>query len=186
MDWNLVRKTICNEVKSITGLQCILAEPEEPSDRRPELPYFTLKLTTPAAKVGDDSYSASSAGTEQNPSSVFDFGGTRRITANLECYGRTHEEAFDYASLVQASLDTIPVQGQLRANAGLAVWRILDITDLSQLLNTGYEGRALLEVYLGVVSNVSADLGSIESAPVSGEIFSDSGTDFLDYTVTEE
>lgn len=184
IDYNLIRKTICNEVQKITGIPCILQEPETPVDLRPKLPYFSLKFVMPGQKRGDDAYSTAT-GDPNNPSSEWAFGGTRRITAQFDCYATTHEQAYSYMALWQGSLDTIPVQQDLR-EIGLAVWQILDNTDSTALLNTGFEGRALLEVYFGIVSNLVKDLGSMEHFPIKGEIFSDSGTDTVNYTVTED
>lgn len=183
IDYNQIRKTLCNQVTASTGLLCVLYEPEQVKDSRPKLPYFTMKIMGVAGKVGDDSYSQ--AGTEESPSTQWNFGGTRRLTVSFECYGNTHEEAYSYMQAWMAALDTIPVQQNLQG-AGVPFWQCLDITDASELLNTGWEGRAIMDAYFGVVSNVTVDLGAIEAVPIEGEIISDSGTFDVEYTIQEE
>lgn len=94
------------------------------------------------------------------------------MTVSFQCYGNSHEEAYNYMSLWQTSLDLQNIQEILRS-AGIAVWTIGTVADLSSLLNTGYEGRANMDCTFGLAFNLESDLGAIETVPVQGTITTD-------------
>ena len=74
---------------------------------------------------------------------------------------------------LQGFLDQVPTQAVLR-KAGIAVWLLGAVADVSALLNTGYEGRAQMDVQFGIASNMigtsAEDLGAIEKVTTTGEI----------------
>lgn len=167
IDYNLIRKTLANETSRVTGLITVLEEPTYQGAPRPtnvgQQPYFSFKITTPGAKNGDDSQSYSGSGT------IFGRGGDRKMTVSFHCYAVDQETAFNYMALWQGSLELWQTQVNLRA-AGIAVWIIGTVADLSKLLNTGYEGRAQLDVQFGIVSNLGEDLGVIQTTDITGEV----------------
>lgn len=176
IDFNLIRKTMANEIQRVCGLtqnQVILSEPEIQDEPRPKKPYFSFKFTTPAAKSGDDSKDAV---LDENgkPTTVWNSGGIRAMTISFNCYGNSHEEAYQYMALWQSYLDTYPTQEVLR-RVGVAVWLIGNVADLSELLNTGYEGRSQMDCKFGVAANVESDLGSMEEVNVQGQVTTDQG-----------
>lgn len=91
------------------------------------------------------------------------------MTVSFNCMGETHEEAYNLMALWQAQLDTPNVQEDLR-RAGIAVWLIGNVADLSQLLETGYEGRSQMECTFGVAANITQVLGEMDSVEVKGKI----------------
>lgn len=166
IDYNLIRKTIANEVQRVTQTPCVLEETTTQNTPRPTnpgvAPYFAFKLTTPGAKSGDDSQYHVSGTT-------FGRGGNRKMTVSFHCYAREQETAYNLMALWQGSLELFATQAALKA-AGVAVWIIGGVADVSQLLNTGYEGRAQLDVQFGVASNLTEDLGEIDTVQISGEV----------------
>lgn len=171
INYDALRKALVDEVQRITHLLCIVAEPEVPNSPRPPRPYLTLKMISPAIKQGDDS--AENVADDMGASTeVWNRGGQRKLVVDFNCYGKSHEQAYDYLSLWQSSLDLETVQTNLR-KAGIAVWLASNVADLSALLNTGYEGRATLQVEFGIASNLTEDLGSIETINVDGVTTSD-------------
>lgn len=173
VDFNLIRKTIAQQIQAVTGLAAILEEPEGPVDRRPPLPYFSFKITQPGLKSGDDS-KQNVPDSNGNPTTVWNSGGCRKMMIDFNAYGQTHELAFNYMATWQTALDLQDIQQNLR-QVGIAVWVIGTIADLSKLLNTGYEGRAHLECSFGIAMNLRSDLGSIETATVAGTATTDQG-----------
>lgn len=140
---------------------------------RPSLPYASLKITTPAAKYGDDSKD-NVKDAKGNLTTKWNSGGPRKMTVSFHFYGRSHEEAYNYGSLWQSVLDTWPAQDDLR-QSGVAVWDIGNVADLSQLLNTGYEGRAHLESTFGIAANIQTDSGEVQTVNTQGTVLTDSG-----------
>ena len=175
LDFIAIRKAICNEVQRVVGVPCVMARPENPVSPRPKLPYMALQVLNPAQKVGYDS-SSHVTGTTWNS------GGQRGMTVDFNAYGRTQEEAYDLACAWQSALDTETTQGILR-EAGIAVWLNGSVNDLSELLQTGYEGRAQHEVSFGLAANVTEDRNAIDSAIINGVTTLETG-DEIDSTIS--
>lgn len=176
LDYNPIRIALVREVRKVTGLECILEEGTTQNYPRPPLPYFSFKITTPGARYGDDSSQYDSTGT------IFSSGGQRKMSVSFHCYTKEHEDAYNFMTLWQTSLDLRTVQEDLR-RTGIAVWIIGTVADLSQLLNTGYEARAQMDVQFGVAANLTEDLGEIDSAQIHGDIDTDQGIKTIDFTV---
>lgn len=166
VDYDKVRIALVRELQRVTRVTCIVAEPEEQAEQRPAKPYFTVKLIGPGGKQGDDS------STQTPNTTMWTVAGQRKVTTDFNCYGLSHEQAYDYMSLWQSALETETTQANLRA-AGIAVWLNNDIKDLSELLETAYEGRSHLEVTFGVAANVTEDRSEIETVNVSGKATTD-------------
>lgn len=166
INFDALRKALIDEVQKVTQTTCILAQPETQNTPRPKKPYFTMQMVTPAAKEGDDSNDLTVTGTNWN------IGGQRKMTVDFNCYGNTHEEAYTYMALWQSSLELQAIQSDLYA-AGIAIWLNGNVVDLSALLNTGFEGRAQMQVDFGITSNLTQDLSSIDEATASGTITTD-------------
>lgn len=166
MDFNVFRKAFANEVTRVTKVPCVLEEPTVQNAPRPTnpgaSPYFSFKLTTPGAKTGDDH------STHIGPGNIYNRGGQRKMTVSFQCYAREQEDAYNLMALWQGSLELQKTQENLR-RAGIAVWIIGNVADLSALLNTGYEGRSQMDCTFGVASNLVEDLGEIDTAIVQGE-----------------
>ena len=181
LDFNPIRIALVREIERVTGLKVIEHEPETQDAPRPAKPYIGYKMTTPSARMGgDDDHRQVFNG--PTPTTKWVAGGQRKMTVSFHCYGNTHEEAYNYLSLWQQALDQFTTQERLR-RAKVAVWIIGNVADLSALLNTGYEGRAQMDVQLGIASNLVEDLSSIDTVEVEGTVDKDDGTVSSDFTV---
>jgi hypothetical protein len=179
IDYDAIRKAIVRTAMAALGLDqnhVIMSEPEIPNSPRPSLPYLALKVTTAAARYGDD-FTERLAGS----SSLYNHGGQRLMVISFHAYGATHEEAYGLMALWQARLEQAPTQAALRA-AGIAVWLQGAIMDLSALQDSAYEGRAQMDVRFGIASNLVADLGQITQVIIDGTAQADviSGAVLLD------
>lgn len=167
MDYNVFRAGLANEIQRVTKTPCVLEEPTVQNASRPtnpgQSPYFSFKITTPGAKSGDD-HSTYDLSTD-----TYNRGGQRKMTVSFQCYAREQEDAYNLMALWQGSMELEQVQENLR-KAGIAVWIIGNVADLSALLNTGYEGRSQMDCTFGVVSNLTQVLGEIDIAEVTGEV----------------
>ena len=183
LNFNNIRKAIVDEVQKVTQLTCVLAEPETQNVPRPCKPYFSLKFLIPGFKFGDDS-AQPVLDAQGDPTTVWNYGGQRKMTVEFNCYGNSHEEAYNYMCLWQSALELETVQADLRV-ATIAVWLNGNVADLSALLNTGFEGRAQMDVQFGIAANMTADLGSMDSVQIDGTIQTDQGTVTTQQTVTD-
>ena len=168
VDYNAIRKAIANLVEVVTGLTCIYNEPEVPNEPRPPKPYVGFKFLSPGVKQGDD------AATQVSGTTTWNRGGQRKLVTDFNFYGQTHEQSYIYAAGFQAALETEAVQAAFRAS-GIAVWLNGSIIDLSTLLNTGFEGRCHMSVDFGIASNITEDMGAIQTVNLSGQTESDQG-----------
>lgn len=177
VNFNVIRATLVNQIQMVTGRTCITAEPETQDAPRPPKPYFTMKFMRPAVKVGDD------ASWQNYNTSIWNVGGQRKVMVDFNVYGNTHEESYNYGTLWQSSLELESTQAVLRA-AGIAVWlNAGPLRDLSELLNTGFEGRCQLEVSFGIASNLNEDRSYIAQVEVDGTVTTDQG-EIDDVTIT--
>lgn len=175
IDFEFIRVALNREVTKVVGDICIEAEPTTQDAERPKLPYFWMKITTPAARYGDDAVSYVS-GTQ------FNVGGNRKMTVSFNCAGNSHTDAYNMMGKWHAAIGSPAIRNELRAS-GIAVWQVGPVADLSQLLNTGYEGRAQMDVQFGIASNLTQDLGAIESAEVTGTVDTQAGIVDDDFNV---
>jgi hypothetical protein len=183
LNFNVIRKAIVDEVQKVTGRTCIMLEAEAPNAPRPDKPYFGMKFLTPAGKFGDDSQSPVLDGSG-NPTTVWNFGGQRKMIVEFDCYGQSHEDAYNYLTLWQQALELETTQADLRL-VGLAVCLNGEVADRSALLNTGFEGRAQMDVQFGIASNMTADLGEMDTAVVQGTVSHDQGSQTITETITD-
>lgn len=169
INFDLVRTAVIHEMQAVTELVCITEEPETQDAPRPDVPYMSMKVIVPGKKFGDDTQVQNG-----NDDKLVDIGGQRRMTVSFHSYGRSHEEAAGFMALWQTSLDLAEVQESLR-RAGIAVWTIGDVADNSQLLNTGYEGRAQMDCTFGIASNLAGvpGTGVIEKVTGTGTVTTD-------------
>jgi len=95
--------------------------------------------------------------------------GYRGLAVDVTFHGQSQDDAYGLASTFQASLYREDVLASLRA-VGFAVWTIQDVTDLTSLLNTGFEARAMVEfeMWTRIVSTVA--VGDIQSVPLVGNV----------------
>lgn len=166
IDYVALREAILAALRLATGLDEQTArpsEPEGPNWTRPDLPYVTTKFLSPAIRRGGDSLELVDASAE-----VWNLGGQRQLAVSFQAYGQSHEQAYGLLSTWQSALDSEPVLELLRRSK-ISVLDVGAVTDISALLNTGYEGRASLDVQFGTVSNLSVGLGIIRAATIRGE-----------------
>lgn len=170
IDYNALRVALVAAAMAACGLDqngVIMAEPEVPNAPRPALPYLALKLTVANVAYGWDQ-------ADWVTGTQYTMSGVRSATLSTHSFGRSHEEAYGLLATWQANLQAEPTLDLLR-QSGIAVWNTSDVRDLSLLLNTGYEGRAQMDVTLGLASVLTLDLGAIRSLAVQGTITPDGG-----------
>lgn len=186
LDYNIVRKSIIGAMAYITKLDqnhIMVSEPEQPNVPRPSLPYMTMKITIPGARFGDDDKRIV-LDKDGNPTTVVNSGGPRKMTISFNAYATSHENSYNLMSLWQLGLDESNTQALLR-QAGIAVWTIGTIADLSELLNTGYEGRSQMDVTFGLAANITSDNGEIDVATVIGQVTADTIVNTISVTTGE-
>lgn len=185
LDFTAFRALLATTVGNVTGRPCILAEQKGQGGQplpRPELPYLTLKLTTPAAKDGDDSRQYEDVPpVDDDPVTQVKVttGGIRRMSVSFQSFAVEQEDAYGIMCLLQSALEQLGVQQTLR-RGGVAVWVIGAVADLTQVLNTGYEARAQMDVQFGVAANVTETVDVVQSVAVDGTVKTQGGTTVQD------
>lgn len=173
IDYAATRKALVETLCAITELspnQVIRAEGQGPVQPRPKLPYLTFKYRMAGMRNGYDALvPATDAGDTK-----WRYVGERGISIDIIAYGRDQDEAYGLALGIQAGLQQETFTDILSA-AGLCVWTTGDVSDVTALLGTGFEGRALLECQLWLGTSILVDLGQMAVVPVVGNIEDDAG-----------
>jgi hypothetical protein len=173
IDYAATRRAWVKALCAITQLpanQVIRAEGQGPVQPRPKLPYVTFKYRMAAMRNGYDAVvPATDAG-----DTMWRYVGERGISIDVITYGRDQDEAYGLALGIQSGLQQQPFV-EILSSAGLCVWTLGDVSDVTALLGTGFEGRALLECTLWQGTSQLVDLGEMAIVPVVGNIEDDGG-----------
>lgn len=175
IDYDAARRALVQAVALATGLpagQVVALEPETMGAPRPKVPYVGFLVTAASVKMGFDWSTPVVDDAGSGPTGRHLYQGVRMMSVGFDAYGRSHEDAYAIMAALQASLEYPPVASLLGA-AGLAVWDIGSVADISATLATTYEGRSHLDVTFGMTTNTVLDLGRIDGVPVSGQVASD-------------
>ena len=179
LDFNKIRAAIVRAIQQTCNLDSnhvIEEEPETENAPRPNVaqgPYISLKITVPGFRYGDDS-KVTVLDSGGNPTNRVRSSGPRKMTAVFNAYAKSHEDAYNLMMTWQSALDEELTQEYLDSN-GISVLIIGTVADLSQLLNTAYEGRAHLDCQFGITAGVTSDLGEIDTVNVQGAINTGNG-----------
>jgi hypothetical protein len=178
IDYNLIRKAIVSCMTTGLNLQngqVIEEMPETQDAPRPKKPYLSYSITTPGAKFGDDGHTLTGVqGSGVTEELIYNVGGNRKMSVSFHSYAINKDDAYNLMAFWQALLETIPIKQTLE-KAGIAVWLNGGVADMSQLLNTGYEGRAHMDVVFGINSNITEQVDSIIEVQTTGTVTDDSG-----------
>lgn len=181
IDFAAIRTTLCDVLAVGTGLpleQIVMAEPEEAGAPIPDFPFIMFQFTTIAMMMANDCFS-----TNGSPDG-WQLSGPRQASVTLDCYAQTHDEAYNIGALLQAALIAPPAAQMLTA-ANLAIWDIGPVVDLSALLSTGFEGRARVDVKMGLASVLNMRLATIQAVPLFGTVTTDGGQVTIAATIPE-
>lgn len=184
IDFDAVRKALVAAVRAATGLDqnhVVMAEPEVANAPRPGLPYIDMKVTG-VKRFGDDVKDQIGAPDAQG-NIIVNHGGPRGMTVEFVSFASSHEGAADLMVLWQAYLDTDLIQTLLRA-AGIAVWLIGEVRDVSELLEAGYEGRSGMSTSFGLASNLTLTVQTIQQVTVTGQVDTNASIITVSDTVT--
>ena len=142
----------------VAPVQVIWARPNEAptSDINLADEFVTLNLTGVLNKIGQDNL-------EFDSGTTYNIKGQRTANLSIIAYGATAQQmAID----IQSSSERPSVLEAIRST-GLAIWNEPNVTDLSAVLESGFENRAGIEFLLGISSLITDDVGIIER--VTGE-----------------
>ncbi len=138
------------------GLTPIFARQNSP---RPQKPYATIQLQSLSMMGQDELRSIDDSG-------IATIGGQRKMTIDLNIYGP------DALGLMHQAQSSLSKQSVLDAfyESEIAIWNVGDAKDLTALLETNWEERAQMDVFIGFANNINDDLGIIEKVDLSGQI----------------
>lgn len=176
IDFAACRRALIAAIGLATGLpngRVIREEAQGPDQVPPSLPYaaFMFRLAGMRSGFRDNIRPA-----PQISDTAYYVAGHRGLAIDVTFFGREQEEAYGMAAAFAAALEAEPVREALGA-ANLAVWAVGDVTDVSTLLGTGFEARALVEFQAWLNSRMVVDLGRIETVPVEGVLAADDGAE---------
>ena len=150
---------------------------------RPAKPYLTLKLLSgPSKKTIDDPlvFNGEIEG-EKN----FDLVGIRGYTLSIQAFGREEkDEHVDALEDISTCLDDPDLKQILRDKANIGISSKGDVLDLSSLVETGFEGKASLDIAFNSSNNKETNVGLIENVEVSGQSSQNANEDPINSSIT--
>lgn len=174
-------------IESITEVTRVIKD--KPGRPRPnKFPYITVNLITSLQKIGSrDSleYDAPDEAlpiSETNPDDQWNIGGQRRFVISVNAYvDKKIRDFFDAQDLLIKLQDAVddPNQRTILKAAGLSVFSVGDILPISELIETGWESRAQVDITMSIASNRKTRLGAIEKVEIQGTIDGQEDEEFL-------
>lgn len=164
MDTDVIQPFI-TFLQTIYTTQTIIVD--RPNTRRPQKPYISINVSTPIQKLGHTDP------TQHVNDSNFNIGGQRSFVMSVKAYvDKNQQDFFDAQDLLLQLQDALedPIKRETLDQAGLAPWEVGDILDVTELVETGYEPRAQIDITMGIVSNREADFGAIETVEITPTI----------------
>lgn len=136
------------------------------SPKRPDLPYVTLNISTPPFKEGDSEIKYKEIDTYTLPMRKA-FTVTASVYAGAEIPG-----GFGYFDVMTAITDGLELESfkSILRKAGLAIRGSENPVELSALLETVFEFRASVDIFLAYAKPVDDIAGQIDSVEVTGTV----------------
>lgn len=173
MDFEAIRTTIQAWAVSVVAVETIFLNQ---NGSVPDLPFCTLYIQ-PVAFIGHDESSNDDAG-------LVTYTGQRELTVSVQYFGAN---AMQNAIDLGESIEMLAARDLLALSNLVFVDRAGGANDLSEIVDTGYEERAGIDILIRV-SSVRTEAGIIiESVELDGEYFNADGsiierTDIIDTT----
>ncbi len=141
----------------------IFAEPNAP---RPTKPYLTLKITGPNRVMITDPKKYNVAADK------FRFETQRRYNLSIQSYGVDHTDILDEIILGTQNPDF----KQVLKDCDIGVEIRGNVIDITGLVSTAWEKRGSLDISFLASKIKLTDIGTVESAEISGEITKEDDT----------
>lgn len=166
VDINAIKDAVYDWVNSLNLVSPNNIVYEQLNADRPTTPYVSFKIISGPAKIGGRDNVAHITDTS------FNIHGPRRATISIKTYG---SESLQIATNINDSTELDSVRSIL-FGYNIAIWGTGGVSDISALLETGFEERAQMDMIFGLTSEQSDDKGAIETTVYSGTIKKEDGS----------
>jgi hypothetical protein len=149
---------------------------ERPNQVRPLKTYLSVRISTPLQRQGSNDSIVHKTG------DTFEISGQRRLGVSITCHMVKNSDTMDIRNDFFTAQDLLaqvqdacenPLALETLNDAGIAVWSAGDILDLTELVESGFESRAQIDLVIGLASNRDVDLGYIDSVEFVGTVEGD-------------
>lgn len=94
-----------------------------------------------------------------------------RLVLRISAYGENKKDGFDaFDALETLKLSVDAVEAQKIFDDNVSFFAVLSNNNLSQLINTGFEGRASMDTSWAIATSITDDVGLIENVIANGNI----------------
>ncbi len=180
--FNEINTVILEWLKEQADFPVVMAESSDP---RPDETHLSFKMLTNLIKLG-----AKDERIINKTTGKVTLRAHRQFTVAIEAIGNPVGPDEDLDDLIRAtdilhavhiSLDQITVRDKFNA-ADLAIINEGTVTDISQLLETETEPRALLEIVLAARFDITDNPGYFDTVELTGDFDTDCDGEFDDYS----
>jgi hypothetical protein len=171
VDLSTIKTGLWTWAKTEAGIpeaQVVWAEQNSP---QPNTPYVTLRIAS-LVKVGDDYIPM------PNASGAVKITGNRDFTLGIQGFG---PGSLGILETLRGSLAKQSVKETFYA-AKIALVNTEDVLNITELVETRFQERGSLDVFLRTYSEVTDNLGAIEKVEVTEEYYDPTGTLALEDT----
>lgn len=172
MNWEPIENALRSWVRVASGFDDSAVIWDNQNGSRPARPFITLHLEGPLALGAVDAVTHKYSATRPAGAEIeIKAEGPRELTLSIQCYGLSpigSDSPRAVLSRVQTKLGLPSVKDALGA-AGVSVFDKGRIQDLSEILDTGFEARALLEVRCYAVESATETSTYIKTVELTDE-----------------
>ena len=170
INYNTVKTNLYTWAVSVVpiGMPVIFWEPNAP---RPLIPYITLFLNSILA-VNQD-WTAN----EADVLGEVEMKGDRQFTLSIQAYGGT--DPLTVLENIRSSLQKVSVLDTLRTN-GIVFYESLNISDISDLIDSQYEKRASMDILFAIGQVYSDTTGYFDNIEIQEQIYNIDGNLVID------
>lgn len=170
MDFEIIETALVTWLSTATGATAILYGQK---GTQPPLPYATIRVTGPRTAANSSSISHPAVQTF-DPSRVGEeierrFHAQLELTVSVQAFTEPTAGGSSAKALLQLAKRSLALDATLQdlRAAGLALIEVGDTQDLTGLLDTGFQGRAVMDLRLLVADEVAERTGFIAEAAVT-------------------
>lgn len=171
LDWSTFQKAIQDAIVSASGLADGKVIWARQNGTRPAAPYITLNLT-PFTTIGiDGTRHTYNSGGASGAEITLTHGGMREFGLTVVAFGDGLGDGSAMAVIetLRAGLNKITVREALEA-ANVSFFDFGTVVDLTQVIDTGFEGRATTTLRGYTTQEVTETLGYIQTVEVEAVI----------------
>lgn len=165
VDYAGIRAAFARAIQAAVGLEAnavIQLQSTVTAATRPQAPFAAFMLTSLGRPTGRD------ARLPPDETGRMAYVGQRMCTAQFQFMGRSVDEACGMAAAWASGVWHDHIEAILFSVGDISIFSVESPSNITDLMATGYEGRAVVNLSFGVASQTFVTVDTIQTVPLSG------------------